>query len=156
MAHDDPNLYVVRKKPKRAIPGSKTEKATEVQQRVGQENLTTPNPGPQAANQRPPPALLKMAAMIWKKSANRPEGQFTKQQAFQVAKKVWMQRQAAGQNPAAMGRGRGGPAGRGMPAGARGMPAGGRGMPAGRGRGGPGVGRGRGGFGGQRAAGAQK
>ena len=92
-----------------------------------------------------------MAAMIWKKSENRPQGQFTKQQAFQVAKKVWMQRQAAGQNPAAMGRGRGGPgagAGRGMPAGGRGMPAGGRGMPAGgRGRGGQAAaGRGRGGF----------
>ena len=33
--HDDPNLYVVRKKPKRAIPGAKPEKATEIQQRVG-------------------------------------------------------------------------------------------------------------------------
>ena len=42
--HDDPNLYVVRKKPKRAIPGSKPEKATEIQQRVGQENLTTVTP----------------------------------------------------------------------------------------------------------------
>ena len=33
--HEDPNLYIVRKKPKRAIPGTKTEKATEIQQRVG-------------------------------------------------------------------------------------------------------------------------
>jgi len=73
--HDDPNLYVVRKKPKRAIPGTKPEKATEIQQRVGQENLTTVAPPVQ---QRPPPALLKMAAMIWRKSANRPQGQFTK------------------------------------------------------------------------------
>ena len=33
--HADPNLYVVRKKPKRALPGAKPEKATEIQQRVG-------------------------------------------------------------------------------------------------------------------------
>ena len=29
--HDDPNLYVVRKRPKRALPGTKPEKAKEVQ-----------------------------------------------------------------------------------------------------------------------------
>ena len=88
--HDDPNLYVVRKKPKRAIPGQKPEKATEIQQRVGQENLTTQAPQQQ---QRPPPALLKMAAMIWRKSADRPQGQFTKPQALAVAKKIWVTRQ---------------------------------------------------------------
>jgi len=80
--HDDPNLYVVRKKPKRAPPGTKAEKATEVQQRVGQENLTSNDPAKkrQAMGQntrpqnRPPPQMLKLAAMIWKKSANRKEG----------------------------------------------------------------------------------
>ena len=37
--HEDPALYVTRKKAKRAIPGAQPEKATEVVKRVGQENI---------------------------------------------------------------------------------------------------------------------
>ena len=37
--HEDPALYVTRKKAKRAIPGAQPEKATEVVKRVGQENV---------------------------------------------------------------------------------------------------------------------
>ena len=96
---------------------------------------------------RPPPALMKMAAMIWKKSATRPQGQLTKQQAIQVAAKIWRQRQMQGQNPMTgqqmppgAQRGRGMAPGMAPGMGRGGMPPGaaGRGMApgsAGRGRG---------------------
>jgi hypothetical protein len=41
---------------------------------------------------------MKLAAMIWRKSAQRKEGQMTKQEALMTAQKIFMQKAQAMQN----------------------------------------------------------
>ena len=88
--HNNASLYVVRQK-----GGEKQERTAEVQKRVGQANLASKEKADKKAGQRRvPPQVMKLAKQIWQKSAQRPEGQLTQQQALGAAVKLFRQRQA--------------------------------------------------------------